>query len=80
ASFLRNPARDAVIDIDGVYTNPAGISFMPLGFHLGVTLQHPEQERNITTTFPTLAQNINHLGTIGAEACPWNFRVLSPRW
>lgn len=62
ASFLRNPARDAVIDIDGVYTNPAGISFMPLGFHLGFTLQHPEQERNITTTFPTLARNINHFG------------------
>ena len=35
ASFLRNPARDAVIDIDGVYTNPAGVCFMPNGFHLG---------------------------------------------
>ena len=62
ASFLRNPARDAVIDIDGVYTNPAGVCFMPNGFHLGLTAQHPEQKRIVTTTFPGLALNQNHLG------------------
>lgn len=62
ASFLRNPARDAVIDIDGVYTNPAGVCFMPNGFHLGLTAQHPEQKRIVTTTFPALALNQNHLG------------------
>ena len=62
ASFLRNPARDGVIDIDGVYTNPAGVCFMPKGFHLGLTIQHPEQQRNVTTTFPTLAYNKNFLG------------------
>ena len=62
ASFLRNPARDGVIDIDGVYTNPAGVCFLPAGFHLGLTIQHPEQQRNVTTTFPTLALNSNHLG------------------
>ena len=62
ASFLRNTARDAVIDIDGVYTNPAGVCFMPNGFHLGLTAQHPEQKRIVTTTFPTLALNQNHLG------------------
>ena len=62
ASFLRNPARDAVIDIDGVYTNPAGVCFMPNGFHLGLSFQHPEQKRIATTTFPTLALNQNHLG------------------
>jgi len=62
ASFLRNPARDAIIDIDGVYTNPAGVCFMNRGFHFGFTLQHPEQQRNVTTTFAGLAQNINHFG------------------
>lgn len=65
ASFLRNPARDAVIDIDGVYTNPAGISFLRPGFHLGLTIQHPEQQRNVTTCFQPLAGNVNHLG----QAC-----------
>ncbi len=62
ASFLRNPARDAVIDIDGVYTNPAGVCFMPNGFHLGLSFQHPEQKRIVTTTFPALALNQNHPG------------------
>jgi long-chain fatty acid transport protein len=59
ASFLRNPARDAVIDIDGVYTNPAGVCFMPNGFHLGLTAQHPEQKRIATTTFPAYVYNVN---------------------
>ena len=31
--FLRNPARDAAIGLDGVYSNPAGVVFMPEGFH-----------------------------------------------
>jgi long-chain fatty acid transport protein len=62
ASFLRNPARDAVIDIDGVYTNPAGVCFMSNGFHLGLTGQHPEQQRIATTTFQHLALNQNYLG------------------
>lgn len=67
ASFLRNPARDAVIDIDGVYTNPAGTAFLPQGWHLGFTLQHPEQTRNVTTTFAPLALNADHLGQATRE-------------
>lgn len=62
ASFVRNPARDAVIDVDAVYTNPAGVMFMPEGFHLGLTVQHPEQERNVTTTLKTLGKDVNYLG------------------
>ena len=27
--FLRNPARDAAIGLDGVYSNPAGVAFLP---------------------------------------------------
>ncbi len=62
ASFLRNPSRDAIIDIDGVYSNPAGVAFMNQGFHVGLTLQNATQTRNITTTFAGLAGNLNHLG------------------
>ena len=39
AVFLRNPARDAVIAIDGVYSNPAGVAFLPQGFHLSLSWQ-----------------------------------------
>lgn len=48
--FLRNPARDAAIGLDGVYSNPAGVAFMPEGFHLGLNWQYARQTRTITST------------------------------
>ena len=42
AAFLRNPARGAVIAIDGVYSNPAGIAFMPEGFHMSISWQRKQ--------------------------------------
>ncbi len=48
--FLRNPARDAAIGLDGVYSNPAGVAFMPEGFHLGINWQYAHQTRTVTTT------------------------------
>ena len=45
ATFLRNPARNAAIAIDGVYSNPAGIAFLPQGFHLSVSWQAAWQKR-----------------------------------
>jgi long-subunit fatty acid transport protein len=53
--FLRNPARDAAIGIDGVYSNPAGVAFLPEGFHLGFNWQYAHQTRTITSTNPVLA-------------------------
>ena len=47
AAFLRNPSRDAVIAIDGVYSNPAGIAFLPQGFHLSVSWQAAWQKRQM---------------------------------
>ena len=32
AAFLRNPARDATIELDAVYYNPAGVAFLKKGF------------------------------------------------
>jgi long-subunit fatty acid transport protein len=50
--FLRNPARDAAIGLDGVYSNPAGVAFLPEGFHLGLNWQYARQTRTITSTDP----------------------------
>ena len=50
--FLRNPSRDAAIGLDGVYSNPAGVVFMPEGFHLGINWQYAHQTRTITSTNP----------------------------
>lgn len=49
-SFLRNPARNAAIGIDGVYSNPAGVAFMAPGFHLGLNWQSAWQTRTINST------------------------------
>jgi long-chain fatty acid transport protein len=57
AHFLRNPARDASTEIDAVYTNPAGLTFLTDGFHLSLTNQSAFQTRTITTTFPTFVYN-----------------------
>lgn len=50
--FLRNPSRDAAIGLDGVFSNPAGVVFMPEGFHLGINWQYAHQTRTIESTNP----------------------------
>ena len=53
--FLRNPARDAAIGLDGVYSNPAGVAFMPEGFYLGINWQYAHQTRTIESTNPVFS-------------------------
>jgi len=54
--FLRNPARDAAIGIDGVYSNPAGVSFLRDGFHLSINIQNAHQTRSIRTAYGNIFQ------------------------
>lgn len=61
-AFLRNPARDAVIGIDGVYSNPAGVVFLDNGFHISINLQNAHQTRTITSTFAPYAYGVNNGG------------------
>ena len=60
AAFLRNPSRQAIIGIEGVYTNPAGVAFMPQGFHLGVTWQAAMQKRQMNVTNDLYQYNVNN--------------------
>ena len=53
--FLKNPARDAAIGLDGVYSNPAGVVFMPEGFHIAFNWQYAHQTRTITSVNPVFA-------------------------
>ena len=50
-SFLRMMARGASIDIDGVYSNPAGLAFLDDGFYLSLNGQSAYQTRVIDATF-----------------------------
>ncbi|MBO4332065.1 MAG: transporter [Paludibacteraceae bacterium] len=55
AEYLRNPARDGAIGIDGVYSNPAGVAFLDSGLHVSFNIQSAQQQRNIVSTFPAFA-------------------------
>lgn len=54
-AFLRNPARDAAIGIDGVYSNPAGVAWLSDGLTLSVNLQNAHQTRTVTSEFAPFA-------------------------
>ena len=60
ATFLRNPARNAAIAIDGVYSNPAGIAFLPQGFHLSVSWQAAFQKRLMDVNNNLFGKNANN--------------------
>ena len=62
--FLKNPARDAAIGLDGVYSNPAGVAFMPEGFHVAFNWQYAHQTRTITSTNPVFALGKNNNGNV----------------
>ncbi|MDR0872279.1 MAG: outer membrane beta-barrel protein [Prevotellaceae bacterium] len=56
--FLRNPARDASTEIDAVYSNPAGLSFLENdGLTLSLNNQSAFQTRTVSTTFAPFAMN-----------------------
>lgn len=61
-AFLRNPCRDAAIGIDGVYSNPAGVIFLPEGIHLSFNLQSAWQTRTVTSTFSGFKFGVDNNG------------------
>ncbi len=63
-NFLKNPARDAAIGLDGVYSNPAGVVFMPEGLHIAFNWQYAHQTRTITSTDPLFAMGKKNSGNI----------------
>ena len=65
--FLRNPARDAAIGLDGVYSNPAGVAFLPEGVHIGFNWQYAHQTRTINSTNPVFALGKKNGGSTTKE-------------
>lgn len=62
-AFLRQLSQNATIDIASLYTNPAGTAFLSDGWHLALNVQTAIQDRNIETTFPLFAGNLNDHST-----------------
>ncbi len=57
AAYVRMMSQGAIIDITGLYFNPAGTAFLNNGWHLSLNSQTAFQQRNIETTFPLFAYN-----------------------
>ena len=61
--FLKNPARDAAIGLDGVYSNPAGVAFMPEGLHLAFNWQYAHQTRTVKSTNQLFRMGVKNEGS-----------------
>lgn len=51
ASFIRMPSRDASLNLDAAYYNPAGLSLLKDGFYLSFSNQTVMQTRTISSTY-----------------------------
>ena len=67
AAYLRNPAREGVIAIDGLYSNPAGTAFLSEGWHLSLNWQMAAQQRIMTANSPAFAAGIANNGATTKE-------------
>ena len=56
-AFVRQMSQDGIIDITGLYLNPAGTAFLKDGWHVSANWQNAKQHREITTDFPLFVQN-----------------------
>ena len=71
-AFLRMLARGASIDIDGVYSNPAGLAFLPGdGLYLSLNGQSAYQTRNIDMTFPLFPEDGHRRYYKGKASAPF---------
>lgn len=72
ASFIRMPALDAIIGVEGVYYNPAGLVKLENGLYVSLSNQIVNQKRNVSSTFPTL-NNGDYEGIVKAPLFPSAF-------
>lgn len=69
AAWVRTLVRDASINTDAVYFNPAGVARMADGFYVEVNNQSIKQTRTITNNFPLL-QSSKYEASVSAPFFP----------
>jgi long-chain fatty acid transport protein len=69
ATWVRLPSRNASIETDAVYYNPAGLMLMDNGFHFSINNQTIFQTRTVETTYPYLNSG-TFKGTVTAPIFP----------
>ena len=68
-AWTRMLARDASIDIDAVFYNPAGLTKLKDGFHISISNQSLFKTQTITNGFPYL-NNPEYVGNVSAPLFP----------
>ncbi len=71
ASFIRMMARDASVDVDAVFFNPAGLTHLEDGFYIQVNSQTISQSRTINNS----ALNKDYVGKTFVPVLPTAFLV-----
>ncbi len=69
AAWVRLLVRDASTGIDAVYYNPAGLAYLPNGFHFSLNNQFITQNKDVTNSFSFLNQAKYH-GAVSAPLFP----------
>lgn len=75
AAYVRQMSQNGIIDITGLYANPAGTAFLSKGWHLALSSQTAKQQRNITTQFPLFALNT---ATPGVDTHEFQGKAFAP--
>ena len=68
-AWTRMLVRDASIDIDAVFYNPAGLTKLKDGFHISISNQSVFQKKPISSTYPYL-NNGEYEGVVSAPLFP----------
>ena len=66
-AFLRNPAQDAAVNLNSVYSNPAGVNFLDNGLHVSINLQSAYQSRDVKSSFLSFANGLHNNGKFSKE-------------
>lgn len=74
AQFARMLSRNASIDLDAVYFNPAGLTQLKNGFYFALDNQSIFQTRSINSEFPLLNTH-DYKGTVSAPVFPDAYAV-----
>lgn len=74
AAWVRSLVRDASINTDAVYFNPAGVARMADGFYIEVSNQTITQTKTITNGYPLLNDN-TFIGNVSAPLFPTAYAV-----
>lgn len=74
AQYIRMMSRNASLDIDAVYYNPAGLIKLQDGWHFAFYSQTIFQDKNVESQFPLLTDP-NYVGKVSVPVFPTAFAV-----